>query len=54
MIRIEKLSKYHKNIHALKEVSLRVAEGELFSHPGPTVPRVAEGELFACPEFCSV
>lgn len=35
MIRIENLSKYYKNIHALKGVSLHVEEGELFAYLGP-------------------
>ncbi len=35
MIRIEKLSKYYNSYHALKEVSLEVAEGELFAYLGP-------------------
>ena len=35
MIRIEKLSKHYKNIHALKKVSLHVPEGELFAYLGP-------------------
>ncbi|RLC18970.1 MAG: ABC transporter ATP-binding protein [Deltaproteobacteria bacterium] len=35
MIRIENLNKYYKSIHALKGVTLHVAEGELFAYLGP-------------------
>jgi len=35
VIQIEALSKHYKNIHALKGVNLRVAEGELFAYLGP-------------------
>ncbi len=35
MIRIENLSKRYKNIHALKSISLQVAQGELFAYLGP-------------------
>lgn len=35
MIRIENLSKSYKDIQALKEVSLNVSKGELFSYLGP-------------------
>ena len=35
MIRIDKLTKYYKDIHALKGVCLHVPEGELFAYLGP-------------------
>ena len=35
MIQIDHLSKYYKNLHALKDVSLAVPEGELFAYLGP-------------------
>lgn len=35
MIQIENLTKYYKNIHALKGVSLEVPEGEIFAYLGP-------------------
>jgi ABC-2 type transport system ATP-binding protein len=35
MIRIENLTKYYKNIHALKGVSLEVPKGEIFAYLGP-------------------
>lgn len=35
MIRIENLSKQYKNIHAIRDISLHVSEGELFAYLGP-------------------
>lgn len=35
MIRIERLSKYYKHLHALKGIDLQVPEGELFAYLGP-------------------
>ncbi|QTA81177.1 putative ABC transporter, ATP-binding protein [Desulfonema limicola] len=35
MIRIENLSKYYKEIHALNNISLHVTPGELFAYLGP-------------------
>jgi len=35
MIRIENLSKFYKNIHALKSIKLHVHPGELFAYLGP-------------------
>lgn len=35
MIRIENLSKYYKNVHALRAISLHISEGELFAYLGP-------------------
>ncbi|MCP4353349.1 MAG: ABC transporter ATP-binding protein [Desulfobacterales bacterium] len=35
MIKIENLSKFYKDVHALKDVSLHVAEAELFAYLGP-------------------
>ncbi|MEZ4525555.1 MAG: ABC transporter ATP-binding protein [Desulfobacterales bacterium] len=35
MIRIDRLTKYYKDLHALKGVCLHVPEGELFAYLGP-------------------
>ncbi len=35
MIRIDKLTKYYKDLHALKGICLHVPEGELFAYLGP-------------------
>ncbi len=38
MIRIENLNKTYKSVQALRDVNLKVDEGELFAFPGYSVP----------------
>ncbi len=35
MIRIENLSKQYKNVHAIRDISLHISQGELFAYLGP-------------------